>query len=135
MKSVKPGRGPSMMGGIGSVIAGIFGIFWTIGTVSMGAPWFFSMFGIVFIGAAVVQAIYNFSNATGKNRFSEFDIVDDSEETDPMQEYINGKSHGDSISESSLSSNSEPAAFCPYCGARLGEGFEFCSKCGKRIPD
>ena len=37
MKSIKPGRGPSMMGGVGSVIAAIFGVFWTIGAVQMGA--------------------------------------------------------------------------------------------------
>ena len=30
MKSIKPGRGPSAMGAMGSAFAVIFGIFWTI---------------------------------------------------------------------------------------------------------
>ena len=49
MKSVKPGRGPSAMGAVGSVIAVIFGIFWTITAASMGAPFFFPLFGVLFI--------------------------------------------------------------------------------------
>ena len=24
---------------------------------------------------------------------------------------------------------------CPYCGAKLGEGFSFCGKCGKALPE
>ena len=46
MKSVKPGRGPSAMGAMGSVIAVIFGIFWTIAAASMGAPGIFPLFGV-----------------------------------------------------------------------------------------
>ena len=34
MKSIKPGRGPSMMSGIAGIGAVIFGIFWTIMAVS-----------------------------------------------------------------------------------------------------
>lgn len=30
MKSIKPGRGPSAMGALGSIICVVFGIFWTI---------------------------------------------------------------------------------------------------------
>ena len=25
--------------------------------------------------------------------------------------------------------------YCPYCGAKLGDGFTFCSQCGKKLPD
>ena len=49
MKSVKPGRGPSGMNFIGSVIAIVFGIFWTIMAARMGAPAFFPIFGVIFI--------------------------------------------------------------------------------------
>ena len=49
MKSIKPGRGPSAMGAMGSVVAIIFGIFWTIMAASMGAPLFFPIFGVIFI--------------------------------------------------------------------------------------
>ena len=84
MKSIKPGRGPSAMGGIGSAAAALFGVFWTLAAASMGAPVFFVLFGIVFILLGVVQAIYHFRNATGENRYSEFDIVDSDEEPDPL---------------------------------------------------
>ena len=64
MKSIKPGRGPSAMGAMGSIIAVIFGIFWTIAAASMGAPFFFPLFGVLFIIMGIVQAVYNFKNAT-----------------------------------------------------------------------
>ena len=66
MKSIKPGRGPSAMGAMGSVVAIIFGIFWTIMAASMGAPVFFPIFGVIFVLLGVVQAVYHFKNATGK---------------------------------------------------------------------
>ena len=25
--------------------------------------------------------------------------------------------------------------YCPYCGAKLGDGFTFCSQCGRKLPD
>ena len=69
MKHVKPGRGPSAMGAFGAIIAVIFGIFWTVSTASMGAPAFFPIFGVLFIIIGIVQAVYNFKNATGKTPF------------------------------------------------------------------
>ena len=48
MKSIKPGRGPSMMGGLGSIFAGVFGVIWTMAAVQMGAG-IFALFGVVFI--------------------------------------------------------------------------------------
>ena len=68
MKSIKPGRGPSMMGGIGSVAAVLFGVIWTFAAASMGAPFFFPLFGLVFIGVGIANAVYSFKNATGDNR-------------------------------------------------------------------
>ena len=82
MKSIKRGRGPSMMQGAGSIFAAVFGVLWTVMAVSMGAPVIFALFGVCFIGIAVVQAVYNFKNASGGERFSEFDIVDSREEGD-----------------------------------------------------
>ena len=83
MKSIKPGRGPSFMGGVMSILVGLFGVVWTVVAASAGGG-FFALFGIIFIAVAVVQAIYNFKNATGKNRYSAFDITDSSEEPDPL---------------------------------------------------
>lgn len=124
MKSIKPGRGPSAMGAMGSIIAVIFGIFWTIAAASMGAPFFFPLFGVLFIIMGIVQAVYNFKNATGEHRFSEFDIVDGAEEPDPLERRFHSKGP-----------ESSAYRFCPYCGARLGAEFEFCGKCGRRLPD
>ena len=130
MKSIKPGRGPSAMGGIGSAAAALFGVFWTLAAASMGTPLFFVLFGIVFILLGVVQAIYHFRNATGENRYSEFDIVDSDEEPDPLDPR---RAAGDS------SSPEKPRAFarsrfCPYCGAKADGDFEFCNQCGKKLP-
>ena len=125
MKSVKPGRGPSMMSGVGSVAGILFGIIWTIAAVSMGAPVFFPLFGLVFIGIGVVQAVYHFRNAAGERRYSAFDIVDDGEEPDPLDGRFGAHS---------AQADPDPG-YCPYCGARAEEGYEFCRKCGKKLPD
>ena len=130
MKSVKPGRGPSAMGGFSAVIAVIFGIFWTITASSMGAPGLFPLFGILFVIMGIISAIYNFKNATGKNRYSSFDIVDSHEEPDPMNQRF-----GVDITSDDPGFESDDFRFCPYCGAKLGADFAFCGKCGKQLPD
>ena len=129
MKSVKPGRGPSAMGAAGSVIAVIFGIFWTIGAASMGAPFFFPLFGVLFIIIGIVQAVYHFKNATSENRYSSFDIVEDGEETDPLNARF-----GDAPQDVPAPDDGD-FRFCPYCGARLGADFTYCGKCGRKLPD
>lgn len=128
MKSVKPGRGPSMMGGISSIIVALVGVAWTIGAYSMGAGAIFSVFGLAFIAMAVVSAVYNFKNATSKNRYSSFDITEDGEETDPWNERF-----GEKRVPKPDYNNSE-SKFCPYCGTRVQGDFEFCNQCGKKLP-
>ncbi|UNK17018.1 zinc ribbon domain-containing protein [Paenibacillus sp. N3/727] len=131
MKSIKPGRGPSAMGAIGSVAVGIFGIFWTIGAASMGAPTFFVFFGIIFVGLAIIQGIFHFKNATGTNRMSLLDITDSNEEPDPLDNYINKSKKIDNqiLEESDVN-------YCPYCGHKVfGDSYKYCSKCGKEIRD
>lgn len=86
MKSVKPGRGPSFMNGVGYVAAAVFGIFWMILAGGIGAPGLFVAFGAIFVLMAVAGAIYQFSNATRKNRFSAFDITDEQEEPDELNQ-------------------------------------------------
>lgn len=131
MKSIKPGRGPSAMGFIGSIAAIIFGIFWTIMASSMGAPVFFPIFGVIFIILGIFQAAYNFKNATGENRFSTFDITSDDEESDPLNEMF-GKTKYHDIKRSANSDNSE-SNFCPYCGNKTDDEHKFCRKCGKAL--
>ena len=40
MRSIKRGRGPSMMGGISSIFMALFGLLWTIIAGSIGGPFF-----------------------------------------------------------------------------------------------
>lgn len=129
MKSVKPGRGPSLMSGISSILVALFGVVWTIIAASNGGG-LFALFGVIFIAIAVVQAVYNFKNATGKNRYSEFDITDADEETDPFNERFG---YSERTNRCNFSSETE-SKFCPYCGTRVEADFEFCHKCGKRLP-
>ena len=133
MRSIKPGRGPSGMNFIGSIIVIVFGIFWTIMAASMGAPIFFPIFGVIFVIAGIAQAVYHFRNATGKNRYSSFDIVDSQEEPDPLDQQFGGDA------DTPVFRDIPPAGaelrYCPYCGAKLGDGFTFCSQCGRKLPD
>lgn len=129
MKSIKRGRGPSMRNCVGSIAGVIFGIIWTLAAASMGAPFFFPLFGIVFIGIGVGNVIYHYRNATGENRYSEYDIVDESEESDPFAQRFQSEHR-----ESPSSDGSNDAGFCPWCGTRAEEGYAFCRNCGKKLP-
>ncbi len=126
MKSIKPGRGPSFMGGVMCIFMGLFGVLWTVIAASAGGG-LFALFGLIFIAVAVVQAIYNFKNATGKNRYSAFDITDNGEEPDPLNERFGARYNA---SPSSDADNN----FCPYCGRPVADDHEFCAGCGKKLP-
>lgn len=119
-----------MMGGFGSVFSVIFGIFWTILAASMtrGAGLIgiiFPLFGVLFIIIGVFNAIYHFKNASGKNRYSAFDITD--EEPDPLNERFGSAS-------APTDAPSAETHFCPYCGAPVQNDFAFCRKCGRELP-
>lgn len=132
MKSIKPGRGPSMMGGVGSVATGLFGIVWTIGAASMGAPGFFVFFGIIFIGVAIAQAIYNFRNATSENRMSVYDITED--EPDPLNTIYRNKAMRDGETKASSGGYNGKVNFCPNCGQDVsGKTYNYCPGCGQAI--
>ncbi len=123
MRSVKRGRGPSFNEGVGSVVVAVFGVFWTMVAANIGAG-FMVPFGLLFVGLAVYQAVYNFKNATSENRYSEFDIVEDEEEVDPLNERFGKKV------EYKVDGQTE---YCPYCGTKVKVDFEFCPKCGRRL--
>ena len=80
----------------------------------------------------IVQAIYNFKNATGENRYSAFDIVDSDEEPDPLDRHFRPERNVEAARRRTARAGL-PLAL--YCSARLGSGFEFCGKCGKRLPE
>ena len=141
MKSIKPGRGPSMMGVIVGIAVAVFGVLWTIGaasiTTDMGGMFapdpfeqtmsaIFPLFGVVFVIIAIVGVVYNYKNATGKNRYSAYDIVDGNEEPDPLNERFGA--------EPQQHAGAEESAFCPYCGAKIEGDYRYCNKCGKRLP-
>lgn len=128
MRSVKPGRGPSLLSAWGAAIAVVFGIFWTIMTASTGAPPFFPIFGVLFILSGVVMIVYHLKNAASKNRYSAFDITEGGEEPDPLEARF-GKP------DSGVFPARDEAGYCPYCGAAAEEGYAFCRRCGKRLPD
>lgn len=131
MRSIKPGRGPSGMGAVASIFVALFGVIWTLATIRIGAPFFFSLFGILFVGLAIVQGIYHFKNATGKNRYSSFDITEDGEEPDPLNQRF-GEENPYAGAERK---DGTAAAFCPYCGEPVDGAYEYCPKCGKKLPD
>ena len=141
MKSIKPGRGPSMMGAIMGILVAVIGVAWTIGATEItsgmgggfGDPFggamsvIFPLFGVVFVVIAVLGAVYNFKNATGKNRYSQYDIVDGAEEPDPLNERF-GESEQNQAS-------SEESSFCPYCGNEIEGDYLYCNRCGKKLPE
>lgn len=129
MKSVKPGRGPSMMGVIVGILVAIVGVVWIWGAASIGAPAPIMLFGVVFVVMALVYAVYNFQNAAGENRFSEYDITEDGEEPDPLEKRQN---HTVSLAKDSAAETKE-GGFCPYCGAKTAADYTFCRKCGKKL--
>ncbi len=133
MKHIKPGRGPSFLSGILSVFMALFGVLWIFSVASSGGGWF-ALFGVVFVGIAVVNAVYSFRNARRKNRYSAFDIVDGAEEPDPLTPGSAGQSHTDPGSAESGSTTPGSARFCPYCGRRAAPDHAFCSGCGKKLP-
>jgi len=139
LKRIKPGRGPSGMSFIGSIVVVIFGVFWTImaASITAGSPFgiigiIFPLFGVLFIILGVVQAIYHYKNATGKDRYSIIDIVDSNEEGDPSDNWIKNRNEGDMETQNSINSEIN---YCPYCGAKANNDYTFCPKCGKSIKE
>jgi hypothetical protein len=130
MYSLKPGRGPSAMGAVGSLVAVIFGIFWTIMAyqITRNSPWpivgiMFPAFGLLFICIGIGQFIFNAYNASQRNRMSLMDVTHADEEPDPLNQRFQSRPQSD-----------EPSAgFCSKCGVSLSAGDEFCRKCGTKV--
>ncbi len=125
MKSIKPGRGPSMMGGVTGIFMICFGILWTV--IAAQGSGIFALFGILWTGMAVVTTVYNFKNATSENRYSAYDITDETEESDPLNERFGNSEEPQSVKDADNK-------FCPYCGTAVADDFEFCNNCGKKLP-
>ncbi|USG64825.1 zinc-ribbon domain-containing protein [Brevibacillus ruminantium] len=140
MKSIKPGRGPSAVGAAGSLAMVAFGIFWTIMAFAMtrDAPFplvgtIFPLFGIIFVGIGIFQAIYHYKNATSKERMSLFDITDSREEGDPLNRLYGKQIVDEIVDETEEKESGGEKAFCPYCGERVKKEYQYCSSCGKKL--
>ncbi len=139
MKSIKPGRGPSGMNFVSTIGGVIFGVLWTVCAFAMtGGGAFgligliFPLFGVVFVVIGIIQAVYHYKNATGKDRYSAFDITEDGEEGDPSWRWVQGAEPWERSAPPRPPESG--AEFCPYCGAKLQEDFRFCPKCGREQP-
>lgn len=140
MRSIKPGRGPSMMEGISLIFTAIFGVIWTILAASMGGG-LFALFGVVFIVMAIVRAVYSFKNATNRNRYSIYDITEHGEEPDPLNTMFGDNTYRSNTYNNTYNDisqsyryNGSGSRFCPYCGTPAAPDYEFCNSCGKRLP-
>ena len=126
MKSIKRGRGPSFLSGVIGIFMVGFGLLWTF-LASQASP-IMAVFGLLWTGIAVVTTLYNFKNATSKKRYSEYDITNENEEPDPLNERFGSNNYDYSLQ------NNTDSSFCPFCGNPVEEEFEFCNKCGKKLP-
>ena len=86
------------MGGVSCLIAVAFGIFWTVLAITLTRDfpvpmvgWVFPLFGVLFVIAGLVGAVYNFLNATTRNRLSMVDITSPKEEPDPLNVRFGGQ--------------------------------------------
>lgn len=135
--SVKQGRTRSAQGVAGGVFGMIFGVIWTIGAISIGAPWFFALFGVFFVGMIGFNTYISYKNATGENRYSEFDIVEMDAEPDPWDKKFRNDETEFEVNQSCghIHEKGTTARYCPYCGTQAETDFEFCKNCGKKLPD
>lgn len=89
-------------------------------------------FGLIGVGMAIYNAIYNYRNMTNEDRYSIIDIVDEEEEIDPLNiKYGKKTSANQPVNDVKVTS----VAYCPYCGTSVNSEFDFCPRCGKHLPD
>ena len=91
----------------------LFGVFWTVAVISMGA-WFMAIFGLFFIGIAAYQ-LYMVRKFSGNKK-----------ERDPWEQ----DQHKTYTAAESIDSG---CRHCPYCGEEVEQRFQFCPICGRRL--
>lgn len=115
MRSIKPGRGPSLIGGILAGFVALAGLGGIITAFSLGAPWFSGLLCIGLTIAALCIAVYHIRNAVSNHRISAFDVVESREEPDPLKQRFGAP------------------RYCRQCGVSLPGDANFCSGRGVRI--
>ena len=135
MYSIKPGRGPSLVGAFGAILMAVVGIGWIFFALSMGAPPFFALFGVAFVVIAIGMAVYNFYNASARNRMSMLDVTTGSEEPDPLAKALGYTDQPQSKEpdQPAAGPRKYPGGHCPFCGTQVDDKFDYCPKCGKDI--
>ena len=93
-----------------SVVALIFGVFWCLAALAMGAG-FMLIFGIPFVGVLVYRLVMVIKLGTKK----------------PKQPI----GQGDDLWE--RQEKSVENGFCPYCGSAIEESFVYCPRCGRKL--
>ena len=137
MKSIKPGRGPSMMGAFSGIAAALFGVVWIVIAAAMGA-WIMIPFGLIFIALSIGNAVYHYRNATRDHRYSAFDITEDGEEEDPLNARFGyreerGRNNARNASGEEQERAHASRRYCPSCGARVEGTDSYCRYCGTRL--
>lgn len=124
-----------MKGFVMSIAMALFGILWTVLALSIGGG-IFALFGVIFVGIAIFEAVYNYKNATSENRYSAMDIVDSSEESDPLNEKYGSDAVKNTPAAERTENNRNTAEnnYCPYCGKKVEDSYTFCNGCGKKLP-
>ena len=137
MKSIKRGRASSLTSGIVGIALSIafFGIATQVSS-DFGEFAFVPMImGLIVLGLSIGEII----GATRKNRFSEYDITDDGEEPDPLNQYYGAQARPDQERQSPAATptgaDAALASYCPYCGTRIEQGYAYCPSCGKRLSE
>ena len=84
----------------------------------------------------MANTVYNFKNATGEKRYSAYDIVEHTEEPDPLNERFGEVKNAPDKKESTDTAAEEKkdSKFCPWCGEAVEEAFVYCNHCGKKLP-
>ena len=138
MRSVKPGRGPSAMGAVGSAAAILFGLFWTVMAYQLtrDSPFpmvgtFFPLFGAVFVLVGIASLLYHLYNTAAPNRLSSFDLTEHGEEPDPLNRRFGSRRAA--RHEGRSPSRTYAGEFCPFCGEKADPEVDFCPHCGKDI--
>lgn len=135
MKSIKPGRAPSLMGGVMSLLVGLFGIVWTGRRVCVGRRRV----------RALWRDLRDHRHRAGRvplqKRCGEKPLF-------RIRHHRRARGAGPAFGAlrragtdaqqgaSAAPEGSAPGSlFCPYCGAPAALDYAFCKRCGKRLPD